>query len=255
LFVEKPISSALPEYVQPLIPHLKGTETFVAVGYMLRYLKVVQKLKAIIAEKDIVVASTNAWYQSTYNLEDKAFWWNKAESCGPIVEQATHLCDLSRYIGGNVSLPTVRAVAVEHNVPPGQLSSLPANVNETEIPPQERLPRVTSAIWKYHSGAIGSLTHSLLLHGKKYQTQLSVFADGYSFRLVDLYGQPKLFVRAPDDDNEVLYEWEDDPYFDQIQAFVSDVESGMAQRVLSTFEDALQTYEFTWAIRTASENE
>jgi hypothetical protein len=114
--------------------------------------------------------------------------------------------DLSRYIGGNVSLPTVRAVAVEHNVPPGQLSSLPANVNETEIPPQERLPRVTSAIWyylhailthlrKYHSGAIGSLTHSLLLHGKKYQTQLSVFADGYSFRLVDLYGQPKLFVR------------------------------------------------------------
>jgi predicted dehydrogenase len=39
LFVEKPISSALPEYVQPLIPHLKDTDTFAAVGYMLRYLK------------------------------------------------------------------------------------------------------------------------------------------------------------------------------------------------------------------------
>lgn len=60
---------------------------------------------------------------------------------------------------------------------------------------------------------------------------------------------------TPDDDNEVLYEWEDDPYFDQIQAFVSDVESGETQRVLSTFEDAVQTYEFTWAIRTASERE
>lgn len=59
---------------------------------------------------------------------------------------------------------------------------------------------------------------------------------------------------TPDDDNEVLYEWEDDPYFAQIQAFVSDVEGGNTQRVLSKFEDALQTYEFTWAIRTASEN-
>jgi hypothetical protein len=57
--------------------------------------------------------------------------------------------DLSRYIAGNVSLPTVRAVAVEHNDPPGNLSALPNNVNESEIPPQERLPRVTSAIW-YH---------------------------------------------------------------------------------------------------------
>jgi predicted dehydrogenase len=47
LFVEKPISSALPECVQPLIPHLKGTETFVAVGYMLRYLKGLRPLSKL----------------------------------------------------------------------------------------------------------------------------------------------------------------------------------------------------------------
>jgi hypothetical protein len=58
---------------------------------------------------------------------------------------------------------------------------------------------------------------------------------------------------TPDDDDEVLYECEDDPYLDQIQAFVSGVESGSKQEVLSTFEDAVQTYEFTWAIREASE--
>jgi len=59
----------------------------------------------MLAEKNIVVASTNAWYQSTYASENKgiynpnmlylthpAFWWNKSMSCGPIVEQATHLC-------------------------------------------------------------------------------------------------------------------------------------------------------------------
>ena len=114
--------------------------------------------------------------------------------------------DLSRYIAGNVSLSSIRAVAVEHNDPPGHLSATP--VNESEIPEKDRIPRVTSAIWhhpyllqsdyrKYKSGAIGSLTHSLLLHGQKYETQFSVFADGYSFRLVDLYTKPQLFVRYP----------------------------------------------------------
>jgi predicted dehydrogenase len=39
LFVEKPISSAYPSHVQPLIPYFRQTGTFVAVGYMLRYLK------------------------------------------------------------------------------------------------------------------------------------------------------------------------------------------------------------------------
>jgi len=32
---------------------------------------VVQKMKAIIAEKGVVVASTNAWYQSAYASVDK----------------------------------------------------------------------------------------------------------------------------------------------------------------------------------------
>jgi hypothetical protein len=66
---------------------------------------VVQKLKDIIAEKGIVVASTNAWYQAAYASVDKGifpqmsanrteFWWDKSQTCGPIVEQATHLCTL-----------------------------------------------------------------------------------------------------------------------------------------------------------------
>jgi hypothetical protein len=50
-----------------------------------------------------------------------------------------------------------------------------------------------------------------------------------------------------------LYEWDDDPYLDQIEVFVADVEIGNNRRVLSTFEDAVKTYEFTWGIREASE--
>ena len=39
LFVEKPISSAHPSLVQHLKQYFQQTGTFVAVGYMLRYLK------------------------------------------------------------------------------------------------------------------------------------------------------------------------------------------------------------------------
>ena len=59
----------------------------------------------------------------------------------------TDLGDLSRYISGDVNLSTVRAVAVEYDDMPGKLSSIPSNVNESEIPERDRLPRVTSAIW------------------------------------------------------------------------------------------------------------
>jgi len=52
---------------------------------------------------------------------------------------------LSRYIAGNVHLPSVRAVAVEHDENPGQLSTTP--INEFQIPEIDRVPRVTSAIW------------------------------------------------------------------------------------------------------------
>jgi Putative oxidoreductase C terminal domain len=121
---------------------------------------------------------------------------------------------------------------------------------------------------KYVSGAVGSLTHSLLLHGTKYETQLSVIADGYHLRLVDLYTAPKLFVRytnkihlnnvsynsTPEGDAEVVHEWDDDPYYNQLEAFVADVKGGCKpNRVLSTFKDALGTYEFTWGIKEDSE--
>ena len=65
----------------------------------------------------------------------------------PVTMTLTDIGDLSRYIAGDVNLPTVRAVAVEHDDLPGKLSSIPANVNESEIPEKDRLPRVTSALW------------------------------------------------------------------------------------------------------------
>jgi hypothetical protein len=91
---------------------------------------------------------------------------------GPVIEQGTHFCDLSRYFGGDVeidsvvyvpsfityhpsepSLPpesrrnilTTSAKSVEFYEQPGKLSKVP--VDESKIPEEDRIPRITTAVW------------------------------------------------------------------------------------------------------------
>lgn len=42
-----------------------------------------------------------------YEAIAKPAWWNKAIDMGPVIEQGTHFCDLSRYFGGDVDINTV----------------------------------------------------------------------------------------------------------------------------------------------------
>ena len=78
----------------------------------------------------------NATYNCTYAALDHPFWWNKARSGGPIVEQATHFCDLFRFLGGELE-GSVAALAVPPSDSPGQagyLSRVPEVVKETSLP-------------------------------------------------------------------------------------------------------------------------
>lgn len=86
---------------------------------------------------------------------------------GPVIEQGTHFCDLSRYFGGDVDLPSVvwvdfflflvrftniSAKSVEFYEAPGRLSKVP--VDESKIPEDQRIPRITSAVWWVFSLAL-----------------------------------------------------------------------------------------------------
>lgn len=120
--------------------------------------------RQILEENNLKVMATNARYIMAYEHTAKPDWWDKNQSCGPIVEQATHFCDLSRYFGGEVDLSTVMAHSLEHFEPAGKLSKMP--IDEDKIPEDQRIPRITCATWKYESGAVGSLTHAVSLQGE-----------------------------------------------------------------------------------------
>ena len=109
------------------------------------------------------------------------------------------------------------AHSVQHHERPGHLSA--KRFEEDDIPPENRLPRLTSATWKYRGGAVGTLTHVIALHGTfkscdtlytwcsvltnylglgtTYDTELEVYTDGYHFKLVDPYSTPRLYIRRP----------------------------------------------------------
>ncbi|KAI8998604.1 putative oxidoreductase C terminal-domain-containing protein [Trametes punicea] len=259
LFIEKPAAtgpaSEIPEAFA-VAKKINESGTICSVGYMLRYLKAVQMMKQIIEENNLTVMATIARYACAYEAIAKPDWWNKSKSAGPIVEQGTHFCDLSRYFGGEVDMETVSAHSLEWDETAGQLSKM--QIDESKISPENRIPRVTAATWKYESGAVGSFTHLVALQGHNYSCELEVYADGYQLKLVNPYVQPVLYIRRPGSDLEEMHTFpDDDPFFSEISVLIDNIEDieedPETAQILSSFEDACKTYELTWAIQLAAE--
>lgn len=254
MFLEKPVSTDEVPAARRVAQFMEERKDLVSIGYHLRYLKVVQKMKRIIEINNLQVMSVIAIYSASYERIAKPGWWMKSRDCGPVVEQGTHFADLARYIGGKVDLDTVQAHSVEHEEPAGKLSVVP--VDETIIEPTDRISRVTTANWKYESGAVGTFIHSAVLQGAKYATELQVFADGFMFKILDPYNNPKLLVRRPDSDAEEEFTYPgDDPYQGEMDAFIDTVEHGIDNtHFLSSYDDAVDTYELTWRITHSAED-
>ncbi|KAG5640597.1 hypothetical protein DXG03_007961 [Asterophora parasitica] len=262
LFIEKPIATGARHEISDafaIAKTISNSKTICSVGYMLRYLKAVQMMKQIIQENKLTVMSTIARYACAY-VKSRPDWWDKSKSIfasgGPIVEQGTHFCDLSRYFGGEVDISTVQAHTVEWDENAGNLSH--HSFDESAVPPENRIPRVTTATWKYDSGAVGTFTHIVALHDTNYSCEFEVYADGYQLKLVNPYVQPILYVRKPGDDNEQAIRFpDDDPFFSEVSNLINIIEDieedPQAAQILSTYDDAVRTYELTWAVREVSE--
>ena len=66
---------------------------------------------------------------------------------GPIVEQATHFCDLVRYLGGEVRPESLQGLCVPYSGEPasaGYLTAVPGNIREASLLPSQRIPRFTT---------------------------------------------------------------------------------------------------------------
>ncbi|KAL1405643.1 hypothetical protein Q8F55_009282 [Vanrija albida] len=261
LFVEKPLSSSPVAEVVAVAAALGGTRT--SVGYMFRYLEglcggwagltpAVQTIRRLIAEHGLQVTATVAQYYMAYEHagtpERHAGYFDLGVEVGPIVSQATHIVDLCVYLAGPADLASVHTHTLEVDEGPGVLSKLGWS---SDIPTARHIPRVTTAVWKYATGAVATLVHGVSLHDGDYETELVVLADGWKFKLVDPYGVPRLHVRRPGQPEEAVTVYkDDDPFFTEMATFIDVIEGVVDESaVLSTYNEAIRTYELTWAIR------
>ncbi|KAL6073234.1 NAD binding dehydrogenase [Balamuthia mandrillaris] len=285
MLIEKPISVSTPEEIRSLVPLLSQPGLVVSVGYMFRYSKAVRRMRELllrsrkakalqgnVSEDALLHSSVKAVllrYNSAYTGIRKAMWYDTRKSGGPIVEQCTHFVDLARFIAGDIDLSSVNAYAISATATNGQLEALPKDVVsgkgvEEGLPDAYRIPRATTAIWRFSSGALGSLSHGALLQGDKYECEMEVWGDGIRIILEDPYNLCKLRVRLKplektkaairEADMEFTEDYSsDDFYATELATFIQAIKAKDTTSITSPYEDAFKTYEATWAIRESSE--
>lgn len=130
------------------------------------------------------------------------------------------------------------------------------NVDESAIPEDDRIPRFTSASWKYENGALGHLEHGVALQGTTFSTEFTVckllglvgrrytdlpgaVADGYQLKLIDPYNYPTLHIRRPGNDAEEVHQFpDDDPFFTEMSTFIDTYEGTASPLpILSSYAD------------------
>ncbi|MEU4426760.1 Gfo/Idh/MocA family oxidoreductase [Actinoplanes sp. NPDC024001] len=154
MFVEKPISI---DYRTAAEISGRITESGIrtAVGHHWRYLPTVERARELLDGRPIRLI-TGAWLDKVPPVA----WWPRADrSGGPVVEQAAHVLDLARYLGGEVD----EVFAYGNGTPP------PVDGADVD--------GASTAVLRFASGAVGTLATTCVL-GWKQRAGLEVYADG-----------------------------------------------------------------------------
>lgn len=210
--VEKPLSldANLAQEIDEAV-RLAGLVT--AVGYHWRYLDTVDEARRLLADNPAHLMS-GYWLDQTPPPE----WWQREDrSGGQIVEQATHVIDLARFLAGDIT----------------EVFGLAASRSRDDFPGLNVATASTAAL-RFASGAIANLSATCLLRWN-HRVGLHVFADSLALELTDHdimidtgHGRP---VRAADGD----------PVWRQDRAFL-DAVAGRENRIRASYAEALKTH-------------
>jgi myo-inositol 2-dehydrogenase/D-chiro-inositol 1-dehydrogenase len=229
--IEKPLAASDADGPARLAELIDGDGLVVGVGYHLRALDIMAEVRERLAAAPprLVVAR---WLDSTPGPA----WWGRAdEGGGQVVEQATHLYDLARWIVGEAEV----VGAVSTRDPAGS-------------PPTVDVADSSAAVLRFASGAIGSFANTRRIGTAVIEVEL--VSDGLLTRLSKRPDRGQGDWHASFDDGTVIrsIHAERDPYELQAAAFLDAVEADDPGGVLSTYADALRTDRLTRAVVAAT---
>ncbi|MFC5405464.1 Gfo/Idh/MocA family protein [Cohnella soli] len=219
LLSEKPVGLSMDE-VRQKERVIRESGIIHTSGYCLRYLDIVAKAKAYLADKqvDLVLA---------YRVEGMpgVRWWRMLEqSGGQLVEQSTHQLDLIRYLAGDFA--EVNAIHEQRYI--------------RNIYPDATAYDVGTVSFRLESGAIGNITSSSL---GKYAGRSGVEFFGHDFYLA-ISGAT---LRIKDEHQDLTETSEVDFYYEQNKTFVEAIRFNKPDLLLGDYSDAADTLAVTLA--------
>ena len=223
-FVEKPVNLSL-EKAKEVEKTVKEKNLITSVGYCLRYMDIVERAKNFLQDKKIALVLGR--YFGEVPGAGKGWYSKKEKSGGQIVEQATHIVDLMRYLAGDVDSVY------------GQGFS---GINKFENYDVEDASIVSM---HFDNGAIGSLTCNWLLSG--YQPPLEIIAKGFQVQ----YSIASLKIITKNKKEEFFVSNNCSLLADQL--FVEAVKNNDPAKIKSDYSDGLKSLEVTLAANESME--
>ncbi|KGE20301.1 Gfo/Idh/MocA family protein [Paenibacillus wynnii] len=219
-FIEKPLGVST-EIPASLLQDIKERQLLTSVGYHFRYQDNIARLKELL-RGDKVGMIVGQWMGS---MPGVAWWRNQEQSGGQFTEQTTHIVDLLRYLGGEVTevygMFGNRVVHEQHD-----------NVTVSDV---------GTVSLKLESGIVANISNTCVLPGEVSRVGLSFYNDR---GLLDWNPERLLEVRSGDSTEHAN---SGDPYLAESEAFLQAVRTGDRSRILCDYEDGYKTLKVTCA--------
>jgi len=156
IFVEKPVAISM-EMAKGVLDAVRDAGIICQVGYMFRLSEPVRHVQQMLSKRAIAMVQAHYYMPGMPNKG----WWTKMEmGGGQLVEQATHMLDLGRFLAGDVKTVVGKTARVHDWTPPAGYEE-PAQ-GLVGYKDGFEIPDTTALILEYESGTMGTLSCSMI---------------------------------------------------------------------------------------------
>ena len=224
-FVEKPLSAERETAVE-IGAMLEKRGVIAGVGYHWRAMDTLLEVRRVLADHPVRMVLA-AWHDTT---PSPSWWRRQAQSGGQVVEQATHLFDVARYLLGEAK---VVAASAKCHARPSYPDADVADVN--------------ASLLQFDKGAIGVFTATCLLEGPA-AIHVQLICEGMSITIT----QKSVIFDTGQEHRKIIVS--EDPFARENRAFIEAVRRNDSSLVFSGYEDALHTHQLTFDVLAASDS-
>ncbi|MBI4024029.1 MAG: Gfo/Idh/MocA family oxidoreductase [Verrucomicrobia bacterium] len=234
IFIEKPPADTL-DRAHEIEAILKKHPVIHSVGFMCRYLKIVERALRLIKDHKLIMMRQYYFCPMALPEDFKRiprFYYKKELSGGLVVDQAIHFLDLVRYVTASEA---------------AEIQAFGNNLQHPKEPEFSSDETVTINL-RMKNQVVVSHTHTWAY--PKWQSEVELIAVGAHLRINLFAGSFKGEV----DGVQVEYSKEDNGYLTELQAIVQAAREKSMAPIRSDFPDAVKSFAVTLAINRSLES-